>query len=106
MIFPHYEDLCIIFGKDISQRNKAKDFAQMEEDANNEEQSEQVADDFEEQTTKNEESPNIGSKKRKRVYVVIKGTTIAANVLEEKLEKVVNNMNKAILGETKVQKKL
>nr|KAJ0193109.1 hypothetical protein LSAT_V11C800390720 [Lactuca sativa] len=41
-IFPHYEDLCIIFGNDRAQGNKAKDFAQMEEDANNEEQSEQI----------------------------------------------------------------
>nr|KAJ0216405.1 hypothetical protein LSAT_V11C300153630 [Lactuca sativa] len=43
-IFPHYEDLCIIFGKDRAQGNKAKDFAQMEEGANNEEQSEQIED--------------------------------------------------------------
>ncbi|CAI9269445.1 unnamed protein product [Lactuca saligna] len=104
-IFPHYEDLCIIFGKDRAQGNKAKDFAQMEEDATNEEQSEQIEDVFEEQTTENEESPNTGSKKRKRVDAVIKGITIAANVLGEKLEKMANSMNQAILGETEVQKK-
>ncbi|CAI9303147.1 unnamed protein product [Lactuca saligna] len=104
-IFRHYEDLCIIFGKDRAQGNKAKDFAQMEEDANNEEQSEQIEDGFEEQTIKNEESPNIGSKKRKRVDVLIKGITIAANVLREKVEKAANSMNQAILGETEVQKK-
>nr|KAJ0199470.1 hypothetical protein LSAT_V11C600322370 [Lactuca sativa] len=45
-IFPHYEDLCIIFGKDRVQGNKAKDFSQMEEDANNEEQSDQIEDAF------------------------------------------------------------
>nr|KAJ0188007.1 hypothetical protein LSAT_V11C900454930 [Lactuca sativa] len=80
-IFPHYEDLCIIFGKDRAQGNKAKDFAQMEEDANNEEQSELIEGGFEEQTTENEDSPNIGSKKRKKVDDVIKGITIAANLL-------------------------
>nr|KAJ0218191.1 hypothetical protein LSAT_V11C300153620 [Lactuca sativa] len=53
----------------------------------------------------NEESPNTTSKKRKRVDDVIKGITIAANILGEKLEKAANNMNQAILGETKVQKK-
>ncbi|CAI9287421.1 unnamed protein product [Lactuca saligna] len=104
-IFPHYEDLCIIFGKDRAQGNKAKDFSQMEEDANNEEQSEQVEDVFEEQTTENEESPNTCSKKRKRVDAVIKGITITANTLGEKLEKAANSMNQAILGETEVQKK-
>ncbi|XP_052621641.1 uncharacterized protein At2g29880 [Lactuca sativa] len=104
-IFPHYEDLCIIFGKDRAQGNKAKDFSQMEEDANNEEQSKQVEDVFEEQTTENEESPNTCSKKRKRVDAVIKGITIAANTLGEKLEKAANSMNQAILGETEVQKK-
>nr|KAJ0206174.1 hypothetical protein LSAT_V11C500266710 [Lactuca sativa] len=73
----------------------------MEEDANNEEQSEQAEGGFEEQTTENEESPNVGSKKRKgRVDVVIKGITIAANVLGEKLEKAATSMNQAILGET------
>nr|KAJ0198949.1 hypothetical protein LSAT_V11C600316290 [Lactuca sativa] len=77
----------------------------MEEDANNEEQFEQIEDGFEEQTTENEESPNIGSKKRKRVDALIKGITIAANVLREKLEKAANSMNQAILGETEVQKK-
>ncbi|KAL7605973.1 uncharacterized protein At2g29880-like [Lactuca sativa] len=104
-IFPHYEDLCIIFGKDRAQGNKAKDFAQMEEDANNEEQSEQIEDVFAEQTTENKESPNTGSKKRKRVDAVIKGITIAANVLGEKLEKTANSMNQSILGETEVQTK-
>ena len=73
----------------------------MEEDANNEEQSKQIEDVFEEQTTENEESPNTCPKKRKRVDAVIKGITIAANVLGEKLEKTANNMNQAILGETK-----
>nr|KAJ0195605.1 hypothetical protein LSAT_V11C700355610 [Lactuca sativa] len=97
-IFPHYKDLCIIFGKDRAQGNKAKDFAQMEEDANNEEQSEQIE-------YENEESPNTTSKKRKRVDVVIKGITIAANVLGEKLEKTANSMDQAILGEKEVQKK-
>lgn len=77
----------------------------MEEDANNEEQSEQIEDGFEDQTTKNEESPNIGSKKRKIVDVVIKGIIIAANLLGEKLEKAANSMNQTILGETEVQKK-
>nr|KAJ0185212.1 hypothetical protein LSAT_V11C900454880 [Lactuca sativa] len=83
-IFPHYEDLCIIFGKDRAQGNKAKDFAQMEEDANNEEQSELI----------------------EGVDDVIKGITIAANLLREKLEKAANSMNQVILGETEVQKKL
>nr|KAJ0187497.1 hypothetical protein LSAT_V11C900454900 [Lactuca sativa] len=105
-IFPHYEDLCIIFGKHRAQGNKAKDFAQMEEDANNEEQSEQIEGGFGEQTTENEDSPNIGSKKRKKVDDVIKGITIAANLLREKLEKAANSMNQAIQGETEVQKKL
>ncbi|XP_023770066.1 uncharacterized protein LOC111918668 [Lactuca sativa] len=104
-IFPHCEDLCIIFEKDRAQGDKAKDFAQMEEDANNEEQFEQIEDGFEDQTTENEESSNIGSKKRKRVDVVIKGITIAANLLGENLEKAANSMNQAILGETEVQKK-
>ncbi|KAL4564460.1 hypothetical protein LXL04_028524 [Taraxacum kok-saghyz] len=94
------------FGKDRAQGNKAKDFAQMEEDANNEEQSEQIDDDFEEQRMENEESPNSNSKKRKNKFdVVIKGITMAANILGEKLEKAVNNMNQAILGETELQKK-
>nr|KAJ0186314.1 hypothetical protein LSAT_V11C900454920 [Lactuca sativa] len=87
-IFPHYEDLCIIFGKDRAQGNKPKDFAQMEEDANNEEQSEQI------------------EGEKKKVDDVIKGITIAANLLREKLEKAANSMNQAILGETEVQKKL
>ncbi|KAL4568897.1 hypothetical protein LXL04_024514 [Taraxacum kok-saghyz] len=57
--------------KDRAHGNKAKDFAQKEEDANNEEQSEQVDDDFEEQPTKNEESPNSNSKKRKNRFDVL-----------------------------------
>nr|KAJ0191930.1 hypothetical protein LSAT_V11C800404780 [Lactuca sativa] len=104
-IFPRNEDLCIIFDKDRRQGNKANDFTQMEEDATNEEKSEQIEDGFEEQPAENEESPNTTSKKRKRVDAVIKGITIAANVLGEKLEKTANNMNQAILGETKEQKK-
>ncbi|CAI9300372.1 unnamed protein product [Lactuca saligna] len=54
-IFPHYEDLCIIFGNDRVQGNKANDFTQMEEDANAEEQTKQIEDDFEEQVTESEE---------------------------------------------------
>ncbi|KAL4563348.1 hypothetical protein LXL04_027389 [Taraxacum kok-saghyz] len=72
----------------------------------NEEQSEQIDEDFEEQATENEESPNSNSKKRKnRFDAVIKGITMAANILGEKLKKAANNMNQAILGETEVQKK-
>ncbi|CAI9259956.1 unnamed protein product [Lactuca saligna] len=90
--------------QDRAQGNKAKDFSQMEEDANNEEQSKLIEDVFEEQTTENEESPNTGSMKRKRVDVVIKGINIAANVLGEKLEKAANSMNQVILGETDYKK--
>ncbi|CAI9302515.1 unnamed protein product [Lactuca saligna] len=43
-IFPRYKDLCIIFCKDRAQGNNANDFPQMEEYANNEEQSEQIED--------------------------------------------------------------
>nr|KAJ0189200.1 hypothetical protein LSAT_V11C800448890 [Lactuca sativa] len=73
----YIHDLCIIFGKDRAQ------------------------DSFEEQTTKNEEFPNAGSNKRKcRVVDVIKGITIATNVLRENPEKTANSMNQAILAET------
>nr|KAJ0187087.1 hypothetical protein LSAT_V11C900476220 [Lactuca sativa] len=41
-----------------------------------------------------------GSKKRKRVDVVIKEITIATNAFGEKLEKAANSTNQAILGET------
>ena len=72
----------------------------------NEEQCEQIDDDFEEQPTENEESPNLNSKKRKtRVDAVIKGITLATNILGEKLEKAANSMNQAIIGEMEVQKK-
>ncbi|KAL4554813.1 hypothetical protein LXL04_037419 [Taraxacum kok-saghyz] len=75
-------------------------------DRGNEEQCEQIDDDFEERPTENEESPNVNSKKRKtRVDAVIKGITLATNILGEKLEKAANSMNQAIIGETEVQKK-
>ncbi|KAL4568943.1 hypothetical protein LXL04_024564 [Taraxacum kok-saghyz] len=66
----------------------------------------EIDDDFEERPTENEESPNLNSKKRKtRVDGVIKGITLATNILGEKLEKAANSMNQAIIGETEVQKK-
>nr|XP_043624671.1 uncharacterized protein At2g29880-like [Erigeron canadensis] len=45
---PHYEDLCVVFGKDRAQGNRAKVATEMEEQVNIEEQQEDSHDSFDE----------------------------------------------------------
>nr|KAJ0191662.1 hypothetical protein LSAT_V11C800448180 [Lactuca sativa] len=71
--FPYYEDLCIVFGIDRAQGNRARDFMEMEQEMNLEEETQDSDDDFldlEEvsHTTvvqHDETSPSVRSKKRK-----------------------------------------
>jgi len=42
---PHYEDLCVIFGKDRAQGNRAKSVVEMEQEVNMEEQEHQLDED-------------------------------------------------------------
>ncbi|CAI9296641.1 unnamed protein product [Lactuca saligna] len=104
-IFPHLRT-CVFFGKDRAQGNKAKDFAEMEEDANNEEQDEEIDIDPDLLVEEDANNTSTHTKKRKSIFdLVVQGITIAANVLGEKLEKAASSTNQAILGETDVQKK-
>ncbi|KAI3749421.1 hypothetical protein L2E82_20033 [Cichorium intybus] len=43
--FRHFEDLCTVFGKDRAQGNKARDFVEMEKEADIEEQTQHLDDD-------------------------------------------------------------
>nr|KAJ0219386.1 hypothetical protein LSAT_V11C300155610 [Lactuca sativa] len=73
---PHYDDLCIIFGKDRAQGNRAEDCEDMTHNENVEDELLQMEDDFNEQTeeishTKNgqsEETSSASTKKRKRKF--------------------------------------
>ncbi|XP_076958381.1 uncharacterized protein LOC143634097 [Bidens hawaiensis] len=47
-ILPHYEEMCVIFGNDRAQGNRAKSVAEMEEEANREELEDQRDDEFDE----------------------------------------------------------
>nr|KAJ0228088.1 hypothetical protein LSAT_V11C100012970 [Lactuca sativa] len=72
--FPYYEDLCIVFGKDRAQGNRARDFIEMEQDVNLEEEMQESDDDILESeeishntSVQNDEtSPSVRSNKRKR----------------------------------------
>ncbi|CAI9267915.1 unnamed protein product [Lactuca saligna] len=71
--FPYYEHLCIVFGKDRAQGNRARDFMEMEQEVNLEEETQDSYDDFLDSeevscTTAvqhDETSPSVRSKKRK-----------------------------------------
>ncbi|XP_023761072.1 uncharacterized protein LOC111909479 [Lactuca sativa] len=72
--FPYYEDLCIVFGKDQAQGNRARDFIEMQQDVNLEEEMQESDDNILESeeishntSVQNDEtSPSVRSNKRKR----------------------------------------
>ncbi|XP_052627174.1 uncharacterized protein LOC128133694 [Lactuca sativa] len=71
--FPYYEDLCIVFGKDLAQGNRARDLMEMEQEVDLEEETQDSDDDFLDSEEVNrttavqhdETSASVRSKKRK-----------------------------------------
>ncbi|KAL4561620.1 hypothetical protein LXL04_033790 [Taraxacum kok-saghyz] len=86
---PHYDDLCIIFGKDRAQGNRAEDCEDMSHNANVDEELLDMEDDFNEQNeetspttnVQSEETSSASSKKRKRKDPFIEGIS---NALQKK----------------------
>ncbi|GJX90482.1 Myb/SANT-like domain, harbinger transposase-derived nuclease domain protein [Tanacetum coccineum] len=75
---PHYEELCVIFGKDRAQGKRSRDAFEMEQEVNTEEQEQQSDNDLDEAvegsldqrsnvSAQVEESPSVPSKKKKNM---------------------------------------
>ncbi|KAM0070304.1 putative Myb/SANT-like domain-containing protein [Helianthus debilis subsp. tardiflorus] len=72
--FPHYDELCVIFGKDQAQAKKAKTMVKMEEEVNMVEEEHKRNEDFDEishnvgtsSSFQVEETSSVRGKKRKR----------------------------------------
>ncbi|KAI3779031.1 hypothetical protein L2E82_08467 [Cichorium intybus] len=109
--FPHFQELCNVFGKDRAQGNRAKDFVQMENDANLEEENQQMEDEFERPVEVSPNTPtntnsSVRLKKRKsRVDPIVEGITTAATLLEKGLQQAATTLNQAMHGETDIEKK-
>lgn len=115
--FPHFEDLCIVFGKDRAQGDRVRDFIEMENDANmEEEQSQQAEDGFEEPadvshnannttSVQSEEVSSARTKKRKRLDPIAEGITNAAALLGKELREASAFLNQSLKAEVDLQEK-
>ncbi|GJU11148.1 hypothetical protein Tco_1133544 [Tanacetum coccineum] len=96
--FPHFEDLCIIFGKDKAQGNGTKDYIEMEGKANVKEESQNKV--------QSEEGSSARSKKRKsRFDLIVEGVTNAATLLGKELREALAIMNESLKAEVDLQNK-
>ncbi|CAI9295227.1 unnamed protein product [Lactuca saligna] len=111
---PHYDDLCIIFGKDKAQGNRAENCEDMTHNENVEEELLQMEDDFNEQSveispTKNgqsEETSSASTKKRKNKFdSFIEGISKATALLSKDLWEASTTMSQSLNAEVELQKK-
>ncbi|KAE8730112.1 TMV resistance protein N-like [Hibiscus syriacus] len=79
--FPYYEDLCIVFGKDRAQGNRAKDFVEMEQEHN-------------------EASPSVVS--RKRNSQSDEGFNNAVSLITESLKEISKDLSQGIKFDMKI----
>ncbi|KAL7583409.1 uncharacterized protein At2g29880-like [Lactuca sativa] len=106
--FPYYEDLCIVFGKDRAQGNRARDFIEMEQDVNLEEELQESDDDILESeeishntTVQNEEtSPSVRSNKRKRHADDVFNN--AVGLITESLKEISKDLSQGIKFDMKI----
>ncbi|XP_024964631.1 uncharacterized protein At2g29880-like [Cynara cardunculus var. scolymus] len=116
-LYPVYEDLCIVFGKDHAQGNRARDFVDAEEEVRIEDQTQHTNDESDDvMATSNvqggnanmqsEETSSVRGKKRKRqVDPMDDGFSNAVTKLGATLEKMANKLNKGIEQEEELDKK-
>ncbi|KAJ0492934.1 putative Myb/SANT-like domain-containing protein [Helianthus annuus] len=113
---PHYEELCIIFGKDRAQGNRAKSVVEMEQEVNMEEQENQRDDDFGEHShnentnasSQFEETSSGRSKKRKRtsqVNTLFQGFNDAVVQFGDRLKETSAELSEDIKFELDIKKK-
>ncbi|KAJ9538564.1 hypothetical protein OSB04_031297 [Centaurea solstitialis] len=106
--FPYYEDLCIVFGKDRAQGNRARDFVEMEQEVNVEETQESDDDllDSNNAASRNinlqndETSPSVGSRKRKSRSD--DGFNNAIGLITESLKEVSKDLSQGIKFDMKI----
>nr|KAJ0197986.1 hypothetical protein LSAT_V11C700382420 [Lactuca sativa] len=100
---PHYDDLCIIFGKDRAQGNRAEDCEDMSHNENVEEELLQMENDFNEQS---EETSSASTMKRKRKFdPFIEGISKATALLGKDLREALTTMSQSLNVEVELQKK-
>ncbi|CAI9300992.1 unnamed protein product [Lactuca saligna] len=106
--FPYYEDLCIVFGKDRAQGNRARDFMEMEQEVNLEEETQDSDDDFldSEEVSRttavqhDETSPSVRSKKRKNRSD--EGFNKAVGLITETLKEISKDLSEGIKFDMKI----
>ncbi|KAJ9542050.1 hypothetical protein OSB04_028556 [Centaurea solstitialis] len=106
--FPHYEDLCIVFGKDRAQGNRARDFVEMEQEVNVEETQESDDDllDSDNAASRNtnlqndEASPSVISRKRKSRSD--DGFNNAVGLITESLKEISKDLSQGIKFDMKI----
>ena len=101
---PHYDDLCIIFGKDRAQGNRAEDCEDMTHNENVEDELLQMEDDFNEQSEEispitngqSEETSSASTKKRKHKFdIFIEGTSKVVALLGKDLHEASTTMSQS-----------
>ena len=105
--------MCIIFGKDRAQGNRAEDCEDMSHNANVEEELLDMEDDFNEQNeefspttnVQSEETSSASSKKRKRKDPFIEGISKAAALLGKELREASTTLSQSLNAEVELQKK-
>lgn len=101
---PHYEDLCLIFGKDRAQGNKARDVSEMEEDVNVEEQElDEASSEVTESATKT--SSARGKKRKSRVRTLVNGFHEVVTLLGDRLKETSAEMSAGIKSDLESTKK-
>ncbi|KAI3748576.1 hypothetical protein L6452_11734 [Arctium lappa] len=115
--FPFYEDLCIVFGKDRAQGNRARDFVEVEEEVNIEDQEQHMHEELDDvmatshiqggnaNMPSEETSSGRGRKRKRRVDPMADVFNSAVTKLGESLEKMANKLNKGIDREEELDKK-
>lgn len=110
--FPFYEDLCIVYGKDRAQGNRARDFVETEEEVNMEDQEQHMYEESGDvmatshiQGVNEETSSRRGRKRKRRVDPMADGFGNAVTKLGDSLEKMANKFNKDIEREEELDKK-
>ena len=106
--FPYYENLCIVFGKDRAQGNRARDFVEMEQQVN-EEETQESDDDFldsDNAASRNtnlqhdETSPSVISRKKKSRSD--DGFNNAVGLITESLKEISKDLSQGIKFDMKI----
>ncbi|CAI9280288.1 unnamed protein product [Lactuca saligna] len=111
---PHYDDLCIIFGKDRAQGNRVEDCEVMSHNETVEEELLKMEDDFNEKSEEisstanrqSEETSSANTKKRKHKFdPFIEGISKVVTLLGKDLREVSATMSQSLNAEAELQKK-